>query len=425
MLTTYGLYLAHVQLRSLAGEKNKNTTMKKTSFKFMPIALAFYLVATWNLPVHAAGQAASQAIEIGYLELLEETGPLLSNVLPPPDDNGLQGARLGIADNNAGGRFLGLTYSLKESRSASSDELRATTNAWSQSGVQVVLVNAPSNTIKALARDFPNLLFFNVGSYENQLRSQDCQPNLLHTLPSRAMLTDALAQWLIKKRLKKWLLISGQREGDKAYAESVRRSAHRFGAKLVAEKEWTFDADLRRTASAEVPLFTQTSKYDAVVVADEPGDFGEFILYNTWYPRPVAGTQGLMPVGWHRVIEQWGAVQLQNRFDRLADRWMTDKDYAAWAALRSVGETLAHGKEYKAAAIQAHLLGNNFELGGFKGRKLTYRPWNGQLRQPISLIHPRALVSQSPQEGYLHPTTELDTLGIDKQESRCRISTSG
>ncbi len=363
-----------------------------------------------------------QSIVVGYLELQLPSPPLLSNVLPEPEDNGLQGAILGISDNNAGGRFLGLAYTLEQARSADEAELGAALNRWQQQGIQLVLVNAPAATLNAFASQHPELLFFNVGSYDDELRIRHCLPNVLHTLPSRAMLTDALAQWLIKKKLKKWLLITGTRSQDKDYANAVRRSAKRFGGKIVADKDWTFDSDLRRSAQTEVPLFTQTKEYDAVVVADELGDFGEFLLYNTWYPRPVVGTQGLKPVGWHRVIEQWGAAQLQSRFDRQAKRWMTDKDYAAWAAMRSIGETLSHQVPYSATSIRSHLLGSQFELAGFKGRKLTYRNWNGQLRQPIALVHPRALVSQSPQEGYLHPHTELDTLGFDQPESQCRLA---
>ena len=195
---------------------------------------------------------------------------------------------------------------------------------------------------------------------------------------------------------------------------------------IVDKKRWSFDTDLRRSAQREVPLFTQVGDYDAVVVADELGDFGEFLLYNTWLPRPVVGTQGLTPVAWHRVVEQWGAAQLQRRFDKQARRWMNSTDYAAWAALRSIGEAVATlNKTEPCNGIRQHLLSEKFQLAGFKGRKLSYRPWNGQLRQPISLVHPRALVSQSPQEGFLHPQTELDTLGFDRPESQCQNLLAG
>ena len=156
-----------------------------------------------------------------------------------------------------------------------------------------------------------------------------------------------------------------------------------------------------------------------VVVADERGDFGEYVPFNTWLPRPVVGTQGLSPVGWHRVVEQWGAAQLQSRFQDLASRWMTSTDYASWAAVRSIAEGVTRTGSNDATKLRNYIRSDQFQLAGFKGRKLSYRSWNGQLRQPIALIHPRALVSQSPQQGFLHPVNELDTLGFDKPEVHC------
>ena len=372
--------------------------------------------------------AAELNVKIGYLELQTERPPLLSNVLPEPEDSGLQGARLGIDDNNAGGRFMGQHFELIEARSYELNALLDQAKQWQQDGIGLLLLNMDADSIRAFHNQLGHnqsghssqSLLFNVGSAANDLRSGQCLPNLLHTLPSRAMLTDALAQWLKAKRLNQWLLVEGQRPADKAYADSLARSAKRFGAKIIERKQWTFDADLRRSAQREVPLFTQFDDYDALVVADELGDFGEFLLYNTWLPRPVVGTQGLQPVAWHRVVEQWGAAQLQRRFDKRAGRWMNSKDYAAWAAARSIGEAVASLNQADAGKIRSHLLSDNFQFAGFKGRKLSYRNWNGQLRQPIALIHPRALVSQSPQEGFLHPHTELDTLGFDRPETQCR-----
>lgn len=386
------------------------------------------LVALSLLPgLVIAATPAPHTVTIGYLQLQLPKPPLLSNILPEPEDSGLQGARTGIDDNNAGGRFLGIRYELQELASKDREELLNQAQQWADQGVRYMVVNMPAADLVVLAQQLANtdVLLFNAGSSDDSLRLANCHPHLLHTLPSRAMLTDALAQWLISKKLKRWLLITGTRPEDKLYADAVRRAAKRFGGKIVAEKDWTFDSDLRRSAQAEVPLFTQTTEYDAVIVADEKGDFGEFILYNTWYPRPVVGTQGLTPVGWHRAIEQWGAAQLQSRFEKRANRWMNSVDYAAWAAVRVVGEALSQGAEDKSASMRNFLLSEQFQFAGFKGRKLTFRDWNGQLRQPIELVQPRALISESPQEGYLHPTNELDTLGYDKPESQCRISESG
>ena len=177
--------------------------------------------------------------------------------------------------------------------------------------------------------------------------------------------------------------ITGPTDADKGWANGFRRAAKRFGLEIVEDKLWTFDADLRRTASKELPLFTQGDDYDAVVVADVRGDFGEYVPFNTWLPRPVVGTQGMSPVTWHRVVESWGAAQLQNRFRELAGRSMNSEDYASWAAIRSIGTSVTALGNANPDDIRNFLFSNEFQLAGFKGRKLTFRDWNGQLRQPI------------------------------------------
>jgi len=97
--------------------------------------------------------------------------------------------------------------------------------------------------------------------------------------------------------------LAGSRDVDLLYADSIRNSAAKFRISIDHEKQWIDDADMRRNAAAEIPLFTQARKYDVVVVADEDDDFGQYVLYNAWLPRPVAGTAGLEPVAWDRVVE--------------------------------------------------------------------------------------------------------------------------
>jgi ABC transporter substrate binding protein (PQQ-dependent alcohol dehydrogenase system) len=142
-------------------------------------------------------------------------------------------------------------------------------------------------------------------------------------------------------------------------------------------------------------------------------------MYRTWRPRLVAGTQGLVPSAWDRTVEQWGAVQLQNRFAAKAGRGLSAKDYAAWAAVRSIGEAATRTGSTDFETVKTYISSDAFELAGFKGRKLSYRPWSGQLRQPIPVTTARAIVTLSPQEGFLHPRTELDTLGYDAPETAC------
>lgn len=377
-------------------------------------ALAGALVA--GTAVHA-----DVSLNVVYLRVAEEMPPVLSNLDPRPDDLGLAGAMLGLEDNRTTGRFLGQMHEMRVIEVPLGGDLApAVMEALGVS--DLVLVDAPAQALETIAdldaaRD---ALLFNVAATDVYLRGAGCRANVLHTIPSRAMLADALMQALLAKKWTDLALVTGQRAGDEAWAAALRESAAKFRLDIRGEKTWGVEADMRRNASAEVPLFTQDLKdHDVLLVADEAGDFGRYIAYNTMAPRPVAGSEGLVPVAWSRVVEQWGAAQLQSRFTGLAGRDMESRDYAAWAAMRSIGEAVTRMNAADAATLKAYILSDDFELAGFKGRPMSYRAFNGQLRQPIALVTERAVVADAPMEGFLHSENELDTLGLDRPESAC------
>ena len=366
-----------------------------------------------------ANEADSDAIKIGYLSHIWERPPVLSNLDDHPEDEGHIGALLGIEDNNTTGRFTGQSFELIE-RIVDPADLLGALRDFEDSGIQFVLLDLQSDVMHELMASEPpeNMLLINVSSPDRSLRSQ-CFDYLLHTALSTDMRTDALAQFFIKKRWSKWFVIAGQRPEDRLYAEAIARSARKFGAKIVEQKDWTGSFDARRAAYAEIPLFTQGVKYDVLWVADEIGDFGDYMLFQTHDPKIVAGTQGLVANGWGRPIEQWGAAQLQERFENLANRWMRPRDYAAWVAVRSIGEAALRVQSGDLQHIQTYLNSEDFQIAGFKGRKMSFRNWSGQMRQPVPVMWERAVVAQPPLEGFLHQYTELDTLGLDRPESLC------
>jgi ABC transporter substrate binding protein (PQQ-dependent alcohol dehydrogenase system) len=241
------------------------------------------------------------------------------------------------------------------------------------------------------------------------------------------MLADGLAQYLVWKRWRHWFLLAGPRPEDQAMAVAFRRAATRFGAEITIDQPWTFRPANGRadtghvTLQTEIPAATQVSDYDVLVVADEADEFGAYLEGRTALPRPVAGTQGLIATGWSAVNEEWGATQLQDRFHKQAGRWMLPSDYAAWLAVRSIGEAATRLHSLDPTAIAKYLRSDDFLLAGFKGQGLSFRPWDGQMRQPILIAGPRLLVSSSPQPGFLHQRTPLDTLGIDLEESTCKF----
>ena len=215
---------------------------------------------------------------------------------------------------------------------------------------------------------------------------------------------------------------------DLDYLEALRRAATRFGGQIVEEREYKETPGARRTDTGQLqvqrqmPVFTQGApSYDVLVVADEREVFGPYLPYRTWDPRPVAGTAGLRAMSWHPAHEQWGATQMQNRFQRFAKRFMLPLDYQAWVAVRAVGESASRVSPKDFAAMSAHLRGDELELAAFKGQKVTFRKWDGQLRQPIIIADAELPVSMSPQQGFLHEHAEVDTLGIDAPESKCNL----
>ncbi len=369
-----------------------------------------------------AGPVRAQIdIPVTYLQVEQEQPPTLSNLDPTPPDLGQAGAALGLTDNLTTGGFLGHDYALNVISVPLGDDPMAA----AQQALQIsplMIVDAPAADLLAIA-DLPqaaNAVLFNAAAPDPALRNGDCRANVLHTLPSLTMRADALMQFVRFKRWDDLALVSGAHPRDRAFARALTDSAAKFGLKIGATADWIFDADMRRNAAQEVPVFTQQlGSYDLLLLSDEIDDFARYIPYNTWTARPTAGSQGLVPTAWAPVVEQWGAAQLQSRFHDLAGRDMRARDYAAWAAMRALGEAVTRTNSADAAALRAFLLSDRFELAGFKGRPLSFRTWNGQLRQPIPLVTARALVAQAPLPGYLHERTELDTLGLDQPESTC------
>ncbi|MGR8940911.1 MAG: ABC transporter substrate-binding protein [Gammaproteobacteria bacterium] len=369
-------------------------------------------------------KAKAAEVTIAYLAQEQDAPPPLSNLDPFIQNKGLPGAELGVEDNNTTGQFTGQQFVLKSFIAPVKGNPLDTFKEKISGKFRFVIVNLPGDQLKQLA-DLPeakDALLLDIASRDDALRNQNCRANVLHLLPSRAMRADALAQYLLKKRWTRLFLLTGNHDEDRLYRDAVKRAALRFGLEIVSEKTWEHTADARRTAQSDVPVLTQTDDYDVLVVADERGEFGEYLDYRTWLPRPVAGTQGLIATSWHRTHEQWGAVQLQNRFQEKYGRWRDEIDNAGYLAVRAVGEASTRAQSDALKPVKDYMLSPAFALQGYKGTPLSFRSWGGQLRQPVLLAAPRSLVAVAPIEGFLHPKTELDTLGYDQPESTCPLN---
>lgn len=399
------------------------------SWRHLGRALAAGLVLSLLAVLAGAQETASPVVRIAYLTQTEKRVAPFPFLDPPPADEGMQGARLGLADDNTTGRFTHQRFELDEVVVPEGGDLAGGLRKAVEAGTRLVVTDVPADKLSTIAvlPEAAEAVLFNAGAPDDKLRAEACRVNLLHTIPSRAMLADALVQYLVAKRWRNILLVVGRSPEDQAYAAALKRAAQKFQARIVQEKPWTFEPGARRTDTghyaieAEVARFTQGVSYDVLAVADTEDAFGDELAYRTFDPRPIVGTQGLIATAWARPFEQWGATQLQNRFLRQAGRWMTARDYAAWMAVRAVGEAAQRAQSVDPTVLATYIRSDKFELAAFKGARLSFRPWDGQLRQPILLADSRSLVSVSPQPGFLHEFSELDTLGIDRPESKCRM----
>lgn len=390
--------------------------LKEYLIKSMAICLWLFSLNVISSPI---------TLELSYVKFVPQHAPGVANFFKKPENSGYQGANLAISDSNTTGKFLQQHFTLSSFVATKTPQLLAYVDEQYQQGRRIFILDVPLAQLVQLERWAKNksVLLFNISESADELRDSQCLSSVLHTIPSDAMKSDALAQWLLYRRMNKVLLIQGSQTEDIELAKSFKRAAKRFGLKIIDEKQWDFNTDLRRSAQQEIPLFTQTVKdYDVVYVADQSKTFAEFLPFNTYLPRPVIGSAGLEALAWHSVIEQWGATQLQNRFIEMADRKMNELDFSGYLAVRSVAEAVHKLHSNRSSELIEYINSVDFELAAYKGRKLSFRPWNRQLRMPIALVHPHALVSQSPQPGMLHPITELDTLGFDAQESQCELS---
>jgi len=379
--------------------------------------------------VTAAAAAEPAEIRIGYLRQ-PEPKLALSLLQVPPDNDGVAGAQLAIDDNNTTGAFLNQRFALDEVRLKPGDDPAAAALALADRAVGLIIAALdPDALLKAAdAARSRGVMLFNAAASDDRLREEDCRANVIHTAPTRTMLADGLAQYLAWKQWRRWLLVVGSHPADKLYADALRRAARRFGARIVQERVFEDTGGARRTDSGvvqvqrQIPVFTQNAPaYDVLMAADESEVFGNYLPYRTWDARPVAGSAGLVPVSWDASHGQWGAYQMQNRFMARFSRRMTALDMQAWSAVRMIGEAAARTRSAATKEIVAFLKGPDFALAAFKGQRLTLRPWNLQLRQPILLSDGRMVVSVSPQEGFLHQVSELDTLGVDQPESKCKL----
>ncbi|WP_405548248.1 type 1 periplasmic-binding domain-containing protein [Variovorax paradoxus] len=359
---------------------------------------------------------------------------LKATLITPEDDPRLERSRLERAylGHPGGPLSEGLEVALEEAKfeldaagaevalaaapAASIEAARAAAVAAEKNGAAVLLTDLPAEWTLAVA-DAVKLPVLNLGDASDRLRQQDCRARMFHLVPSERMRSDALAQTLVSRKWSKLLLLVGGSPQDALRAATAQASIKRYGLQVVASKPFKLSADPRERDLANPLLLTAGNSYDAVWVVDSDGEFARTLPYRTVLPRPVVGDGGLVALAWHAQFERYGAPQVSRRFTKAAKRPMTAQDWAAWMAGKTLAAVaIAAPKGPNAAWAQA--IGKS-TLDGSKGTNLSFRAWDGQLRQPMLLTDGQGVIAQAPAEGVLHARNVLDTLGADAPEKLC------
>ena len=204
---------------------------------------------------------------------------------------------MALEDNNSTGRFIDQSYSLVEAKVGANEDPAQKLDAMLAQGVKLFVVDLPPAKLLAVADRAKDALVFNAGAVDERVREQDCRANVFHTAPSRTMLADGLAEYLMWKQWRRWLLVVGSHPEDKALGEAYVRAARKFGAKIVEQRTFEDTGGGRRSDTGvvqvqrQMPVFTQNAPdYDVLIAADESEVFAGYLPYRTWDARPVAGS---------------------------------------------------------------------------------------------------------------------------------------
>ena len=314
-----------------------------------------------------------------------------------------------------------LQVKLEVRAARSAEEARAMLAQLVKAGAAAVVLDLPAAWIASSAAG-TSIALLNAGAADEAPRQQACLANLFHTLPGERMRADALAQALLARRWMRVLLLHGTRPQDVERLALVQAAIKRYGLKAVATKPFKLSADPRERELANPLLLTGGAEHDAVWVVDSDGEFARGLPYRTALPRPVVGDAGMAALAWAPHFERFGAPQLARRFARAAQRPMTGHDWAGYMAAKAVLQAaLEQPAAPGAAQIMKALTRADFTLDGFKGVRLSFRPWDRQLRQPMLLSDGVGVIGSAPVDGVMHPKNALDTLGADAPETGCKV----
>jgi ABC transporter substrate binding protein (PQQ-dependent alcohol dehydrogenase system) len=289
----------------------------------------------------------------------------------------LAGAQAAIKEARILGRAAGLQFDLEQLiLPAGADMVAALQALQSENGPLILIGDVPFDDMAQAAQALagaPGTVLFNIRNTEDSLRADLCSPALFHTIPSDAMLSDALAQHMLAYRWNRVLVLASDQAKDVRTARAFVASARKFGLRIADEREFTESNDPRMRDKNNLALLTGGVNYDAIFLADSVGEFGRYLEYATYLPRPVAGAEGLTADAWHWTWERNGAPQLNQRIRKISGRDPSTQDWAAWAAVRAAVQAAVDTRSTDPARIRDRLREPDFSIDMYKNRSFFIR----------------------------------------------------
>lgn len=127
-------------------------------------------------------------------------------------------------------------------------------------------------------------------------------------------------------------------------------------------------------------------------------------------------------VAWDGALTRFGADTLNERFRKRFGRAMTAPSWAAWFAVKTLWESTLRMKSADPRQLADYLTRDTTQFDGHKGRPLSFRSWDHQLRQFLYARVGGKLVDV-PQTATPDTTSRdfLDKLGTTASETRCHF----
>jgi ABC-type branched-subunit amino acid transport system substrate-binding protein len=310
----------------------------------------------------------------------------------------------------------------------------------------IAALDDPSTASLSAFTQQERLVCLNTTARGGELRGEKCHRSTFHVEPDFAMYTHAMGQWLMQNDRKHWYyVVSEAGFGQEVYHRSRRFLQHQGGADLGRSVITSGQSDYQ-----DVLTHLGGVEAEAVVVALAGDELRHFLeqyrisglktllagipldMIALWQAN-LESLQGVWVTCWYHGLERFSARELNRRFYRRFEKPAEGFAWTNWAAVKLVLEGVLRSASTEASAL-VNYLESVPPFDGHKGRSLTFRDWNHQLRQPIYVLKSREDKPENPWDrlqliGELPSTAApgrsvvevLDTLGEPPTESLCRL----